>query len=176
MGADDTKLVRRARGGSDTAFAMLVDRHQQGLRQFLRRTLGNEADADEMAQEAFLAAWSNLRRLRDTGGFRPWLYGIAWRKAKGHQRRAVRARAREDAFAETQDQTHTPEREAALTLQNALGQLSENEAAALSLCLGAGLSHREAATALEMPLGTLKSHITRGRARLAKLMGVETDD
>ena len=61
--ATDAALVAAARAGSDNAFARLVDRHQQAVRSFLRRVSGHEADADDLAQETFLAAWSSLRTL-----------------------------------------------------------------------------------------------------------------
>jgi RNA polymerase sigma-70 factor (ECF subfamily) len=58
---DDRELIAAIRGGSETAFNILVDRHQQAVRTFLRRLLGNDADADDMAQETFLAAWTHAR-------------------------------------------------------------------------------------------------------------------
>ncbi len=53
--------------------------HERALRGFLRKS--GFGDADDIAQEAFLTAWSSLGRLRDDDGFRAWLFGIAWRKA-----------------------------------------------------------------------------------------------
>src|SRR5262245_58608618 len=94
---DDRALIAAIRGGSEPAFNILVDRHQQAVRTFLRRLLGNDADADDMAQETFLAAWTHARSFRDEGDVRSWLCGIAWRKAKGGQRSWFRRSARDKA-------------------------------------------------------------------------------
>jgi len=74
----DGPLVQAARGGSQAAFSRLVQRHQQSLRGFLRRLLqGRTDEADDLAQETFISAWSSLSRLRAADDFRPWLFGIA---------------------------------------------------------------------------------------------------
>src|SRR5688572_24529910 len=89
MTDDDAALLTAVRSGSELAFNTLVDRHQQAVRTFLRRLLGNDADADDMAQETFLAAWTHARSFRGEASVRGWLCGIAWRKArarKGHGR------------------------------------------------------------------------------------------
>src|SRR5215831_2383269 len=92
---DDRALIAAIRGGSEPAFNSLVDRHQQAIRVFLRRLLGNDADADDMAQETFLAAWTHARSFKGQANVRSWLCGIAWRKAKGAQRSWFRGRARD---------------------------------------------------------------------------------
>ena len=92
---DDQALIAEVRGGSEPAFNMLVDRHQQAVRMFLRRLLGSEADADDIAQETFLAAWTHARSFRAEANVRTWLCGIAWRKAKAAQRSWFRRRARD---------------------------------------------------------------------------------
>src|SRR5215475_2938859 len=96
---DDGAVIAAIRSGSELAFNILVDRHQQAVRQYLRRLLGNDADADDMAQETFLAAWTHARSFRD-GDVRSWLCGIAWRKAKGAQRSWFRRSARDTAHQE----------------------------------------------------------------------------
>src|SRR5262252_9691036 len=97
---DDSALVAAVRDGSELAFNTLVDRHQQAVRMFLRRLLGNEDDADDMAQETFLAAWTYARSFRGEASVRSWLCGIAWRKAKGAQRSSARRRSRDTAHHE----------------------------------------------------------------------------
>jgi len=81
-------LVAHAQAGSADAFGRLVSMHQQGLRSFLRRL--DPADADDIAQEAFVFAWEHIARF-DPGPdfgrpFRPWLFGIAWRKYREGKR------------------------------------------------------------------------------------------
>ncbi|WGM39895.1 RNA polymerase sigma factor [Caulobacter sp. NIBR1757] len=171
----DGGLVRAAREGSQAAFSRLVERHQAPLRGFLRRAHG-WAEADDIAQEALVTAWSSLHRLRDDAGFRPWLFGIAWKKAQTAARSARRSAVRDNDWAATEVQTAAdgvaPEER--LALEAALAQLSPEQRAAVTLCLAEGWSHGEAAEALGLPLGTVKSHVARGRDRLLASLGERT--
>ena len=167
----DGPLVRAARGGSQSAFARLVAAHERTLREFLRKS--GFGDADDIAQEAFLAAWSGLHRLRDDEGFRAWLYGIAWRKALDHGRSARRAARRDEAWREEQaaDAPRGADPADRLALEAALADLPPDQRACVTLCLGQGWSHGEAAETLSLPLGTVKSHVNRGRERLLAVLG-----
>lgn len=167
----EAPLVRAARGGSQAAFARLVAAHERTLRGFLRKS--GFGDADDIAQEAFLAAWSGLNRLRDDEGFRAWLFGIAWRKALDHNRSARRSARRDEAWRESQaeDAPHQGDPADRLALQAALADLAPDQRACVTLCLGQGWSHAEAAEALNLPLGTVKSHVNRGRERLLAILG-----
>jgi RNA polymerase sigma factor (sigma-70 family) len=69
----DEALVAAAQGGSAEAFSRLVERHQQALRAFLRRACGDWAQADDLAQETFVAAWSRIGRLKAGASVRAWL-------------------------------------------------------------------------------------------------------
>lgn len=171
----DAALVAAARSGSDRAFARLVDRHQQSVRSFLRRVCGHAADADDLAQDTFLAAWTSLRTLKNPEQLKAWLFSIAWRKAKGMARSAVRARSRDTAWSEMQDQVTDTQTEMNIALSQAMAQLTDDQRAAIALCLAGGWSHGDAAGVLDLPLGTVKSHVTRGRARLVEILGVEDD-
>ncbi len=168
----DGELVEAARRGSSQAFERLVGRHQQAVRGFLRRTLGDWSDADDLAQETFVAAWSALGRYRGEASVRSWLCGIAWRKALSHLRARGRGAGRDLAFAEAADDApDAPGEEERMDLADALAALPMDQRAAVSLCLAADFSHAEAAHALDLPLGTLKSHVTRGRAKLLEALG-----
>ncbi|GLK53380.1 RNA polymerase sigma factor [Maricaulis virginensis] len=169
---DDGALVAAARSGSDQAFARIVDRYQSPVRGFLRRVSGNDADADEIAQDAFVDAWTHLRSLRDGTKLKSWLFAIAWRKAKARARSMSRSRTRETAWQALQPVSDEPQREMALAMQQALGQLPEEQRAAVALCLAGGWSHSDAASVLDLPLGTVKSHVSRGRTRLIAILGV----
>jgi RNA polymerase sigma factor (sigma-70 family) len=172
----DAELVAAARAGSDTAFARLVERHQARVRGFLRRTLGGGwAEADDVAQEVFLTAWGSLGRLRDPDGVRAWLCGIAWRKAQDRIRSARRSAARDHAWL---DEAETPagiSAEDRMALADAMATLSPDVRACVALCLADGWSHGEASVALGLPLGTVKSHVARGRARLLTALGGSDD-
>ena len=167
----DADLVSASLAGSDAAFSRLVDRHQQALRSFLRRVSGNDADADELAQEVFLAAWTKLRLLRSPDMFRSRLFGMAWRISKTFKRSAARRRARDEAWHELQPQEQVPTNDLRVALNRALESLPLDQRAAVALCLAGGWTHDEASRALEIPLGTVKSHVSRGRARLEALLG-----
>ena len=173
--SSDAELVVKARSGSDAAFAQLVDRHQCAVRNFLRKITPYAEEADDLAQESFLAAWQSLTKLESGDRFLFWLMGIAWNKAKTRARSAARSRSRDHEWQESQDAATNPNTEMALALHQAMGQLSADQQAAVALCLGTGWSHPDAAATLNMPLGTLKSHVSRGRARLAEILEVSDD-
>lgn len=173
--AEEARLVQAARAGDMAAFGRLVDLHQSAVRAFLRRLSGNYADADDLAQEAFARTWDVLNRFDGTSSLRTFICGVAfqyWRRARRSQsRRALR----ETAYADLSDtQTdEAPERAAQrLALRKAMDELPEDQRAALALCLGQEFTHGEAADILDLPLGTVKSHVTRGRARLQAALGV----
>jgi RNA polymerase sigma-70 factor (ECF subfamily) len=159
------------------AFGRLVDSHQAAVRSFLRRLVGSAADADDLSQEAFARTWEVLDRYDGRSSLRTFICGVAfqyWRRAR---RAGARRQAREDAYAELSDtETGADARMAQkLALRRAMEQLPEDQRAALALCLGQDFTHQEAAEVLNLPLGTVKSHITRGRARLQAALGVQVE-
>jgi len=162
-------LVARARAGSADAFGRLVHMHQQGLRAFLRR-LGAR-DADDIAQETFVFAWEHIARFDSTRPFRPWLFGIAWRKFREGKRSWLRRLTRQGHATADMETALQPDPGLKLDLAKALGDLSPEQKAALLLCLGCEFTHAEAAEALAMPLGTVKSHVARGREKLTAALG-----
>jgi RNA polymerase sigma-70 factor (ECF subfamily) len=169
MSDDDAALVDATRNGSERAFNLLVDRHQQSVRTFLRKLLGNDADADDMAQETFLAAWTHARSFRGDASVRAWLCGIAWRKARGAQRTWARQRSRDtEHHARLMAESSAVSMEDRLAIRRALQALPLEQRAAVTLCLVCGFSHAEAAGILGAALGTVKSHVSRGRERLVK--------
>jgi RNA polymerase sigma-70 factor (ECF subfamily) len=172
MESDDAALLDRIREGSDGAFNLLIDRHQQAVRGFLRRLMASEADADDIAQETFLAVWEGAGGYRGGSSVRSWLCAIAWRKAKSAQRSWFRSRARETDWRSEEATTGEAQASAEdrLAVRQALLALPIEQRAAVALCLAEGFSHAEAAEALGAPLGTVKSHVTRGRARLLEVL------
>ncbi|NBW10775.1 MAG: RNA polymerase sigma factor [Caulobacteraceae bacterium] len=177
----DSDLARAARAGSDAAFGRLVQRHQAVVRAFLRRTLGGSrggggwGEADDVAQETFLAAWRSMRSLKDPDGVRSWLLGIAWRRAQDRIRSTQRGARRDrdwlDALETPAGVSHTDR----MAMAAAMGELAPDVRACVALCLADGFSNAEAAEALGLPLGTVKSHVLRGRAKLLKALGGPDD-
>ena len=172
MEEGDEALVAAVRDGSERAFNMLVDRHQQAVRTFLRGITAWD-DAEDMAQETFLAVWTHARRFRG-GNVRAWLFSIAWRKAKGAQRSWFRRRRRDSDYHGSVALTREMGHEDRLAVRQALATLPLAQRAAVVLSFGCGLTHTETAEALAVPLGTVKSHILRGRERLRAALGEQS--
>jgi RNA polymerase sigma factor (sigma-70 family) len=166
----ETAWVQRARAGSDSDFARLVAAHQAPLRAFLRRLCGSAAEADDLAQETFLLAWRHIARFDESRAFRPWLFGIGWRKFREGRRSWFRLIRRESAVA-AREEADASDPDLQMDLAAAIGALGANEKAVALLCLAHGFSHAEAAEALDMPLGTLKSTVARARERLTAALG-----
>jgi RNA polymerase sigma factor (sigma-70 family) len=167
-------LVFRARHFEDrAAFGLLVRRYQSRIRDFLRKMLGGDLHlADDLAQETFIRAWLQLHRFRAEASFSTWLHGIAFNCFREARRRNSRAAEREKSAsteAEPGSSRDTPSG-LRLDLADALELLDDAERAAILLCCQEGLSHEEAALALRCPLGTIKTHILRGRQKLQKFL------
>jgi RNA polymerase sigma-70 factor (ECF subfamily) len=161
----DIELARRAAAGEVAAFTLLVRAHEAAVRRFLRRLAGDAAD--DLAQETFLKAWRAAGHYRGDGRYRAWLMRIAWSLFLDARRAGLRRDQRE---ADTFVAENRPDPDAALDLERALSTLGERERGAALLCFGEGCSHGEAAAIMGVPLGTLKSIVTRARAALvAKL-------
>lgn len=162
--------AHRARAGSQQDFSRLVAAHQGALRAFLRRLCTNAAEADDLAQETFVFAWEKIAHFDPARDFRPWLFAIAWRKYRQSKRSWLRRLRREQTAAPVED-SFTPDPGLRLDLDAALKDLPPEPRAAVLLCLGCDFSHAEAAQALEIPLGTVKSHIARARLALQTALG-----
>jgi RNA polymerase sigma-70 factor (ECF subfamily) len=136
------------------------------------------AEADDVAQDAFLAAFERITEFRGEGTFAGWVKRIAVRQ---YLRRLQREKRRGSHAADAaQDEVEaTGDAEGRIDLDEALKALSATERLCVSMCFGAGLSHGEAAEALNLPLGTVKSHVKRGleklRTRLAPGEGASLD-
>lgn len=172
---DEARLIAAARKGDSRAYAALVDAHQQAVRGFLRRFAGHWADADDLAQEAFVTAWRKLSRFEGRSSFRSWVSGIGFRIARDAKRAHGRAQTRDSDWLSEQDNIEEgAPLEDRIAVTRAMAELPDEQRAVVALCLGEGFSHSEAAEILKLPLGTVKSHVTRGRERL--LRALETRD
>jgi RNA polymerase sigma-70 factor (ECF subfamily) len=169
---DDQALVAEARAGSRLALSRLIDRHQGAVRAFLRRVAVDREDADDLAQETFVTAWTQLATWRGQSTVRAWLLGIAWRKARSAGRSMFRRMARDRAWSDNEALAprSNVSAEDRLALEGALGRLNQDQRAAVALCLAEDYSHAEAAEILGLPLGTLKSQVLRGRAKLLEVL------
>lgn len=168
----DVELCSYAAAGERRAFGELVRRHGSSVRHLLRRMGAQAALSDDVAQDAFLAAFERIAEFRGEGTFAGWVKKIAARlylRRLQREKRLSALAAEEGSIEEIDmgagDANHR------IDLDEALKGLSPAERLCVSMCYGAGLSHGEAADALNLPLGTVKSHVKRGleklRARLA---------
>jgi RNA polymerase sigma factor (sigma-70 family) len=159
----DNLLAGKAAAGDVAAFTELVRRYERRVRAFLSRLTRGEG-ADDLAQETFLTAWRMAAAFRGDGSYEGWLLRIAWRQFLSRRRK----RTEEPAEMEAAEGWHRPDAEAKVDVDRALARLPARERAAALLCLGEGYSHGEAATILELPLGTLKSVVARAKAELVR--------
>ncbi len=168
----DRALVARALLTNDVrAFEQLLRRHQGTVRAQLRRLLhGDHARADDLAQETFLLAWRKLDQFRGEARFSTWLYRIAFTCFLQARRKQPMA---PDAIRDVAPTAPIPAPhpvDLQFDIARAMDQLSPDEQRVLLHCVQLGLSHDEAAYVLEMPLGTGKSHMLRGKAKLRVLL------
>ena len=176
----DAQLIARALVEDDRhAFAELVKRHQSAVRACLRKlTAGNHALADDLAQDTFVLAWRNLKSFRQEARFSTWLYRIATNCWLGHTRKRheelLGDRDSDIAAGEDEDAAvpaegggdHAAESTMTIDLERALATLSEAERAAIVQCYHNDLTHEEAAYVLGCPVGTVKTHVLRGKQKL----------
>jgi RNA polymerase sigma-70 factor (ECF subfamily) len=160
-------VVALAVAGEEEAFAELVRRRQSFVRQLLRRLARNSTVADDLAQQVFLQAWRSLRTLREPAAFGGWLRRLAVNAWLQHVRRERIALTLDDAPQLASLPMMTAER---VDLDDALAQLPAGTRLCVVLAYGEGMSHGEIASATGLPLGTVKSHIQRGAARLRLLL------
>jgi RNA polymerase sigma-70 factor (ECF subfamily) len=171
----DVELCTHAAVGERRAFGELVRRHGSAVRGVLRRMGAQASEADDVAQDAFLAAFERIAEFRGEGAFAGWVKKIA---ARLYLRRLQKERRLGALSAEASDdpaEQSGADAEGRIDLDEALKVLGPAERLCVTLCYGAGVSHAEAAEALNLPLGTVKSHVKRGldklRTRLAPPAG-----
>ena len=169
---DDAALILAVREHDDRdAFAELVRRHQSRVRAVLLRMVrGDAALADDLAQETFVLAWRNLRHFRFEARFSTWLYRIAFNAWQTEARRKREVLLDEgldlDTLAIDERVADMPDVASRMDLERAMEALSDGERAAIAACYYADLTHEEAAQALGIPVGTVKTHVLRGKAKL----------
>jgi RNA polymerase sigma factor (sigma-70 family) len=174
MGSQTTDMeVIAGSAGAPGDFAAIFDRHFDAVHGYLQRRIGRDL-AEELAAETFLVAFDNRGRFDPArGGARPWLLGIATNLLRHHVRREVRelrAYARSaadpvlDAFDGIEERLDASGERRRLI--EGLAELSAPERDALLLAAWADLSYAEIAAALEVPVGTVRSRLSRARERI----------
>jgi RNA polymerase sigma-70 factor (ECF subfamily) len=162
----DLELATRVAGSDDqAAFQLLVERHQAAIRGFLRRLLcGDHGTADDLAQETFLLAYRKIASWRANGSFSSWVHSIAYRQFLRHAQKY----GRQQVMAEPPDAGCDPGSavDAEIMLPLLMRQVTPDQRACLTLAFAAGMSHAEIGAVTGLPVGSVKSHIFRGRQKL----------
>lgn len=178
MEVDDSILWSRARTGDSEAFGMLFERHARTIYNFCFRRVGNWDAAEDLVSIVFLEAWRRLDKPLQSGKELPWLFGIATNVVRNRRRaerryaaalkRVPQPRPDHPSFADDSDQRVDDEE----LMGRALGlvaRLPRREQEVFALCAWSELSYEDAAIALRIPVGTVRSRLSRARARLQEL-------
>ncbi len=170
-------LIRRGRRGDEEAWAELVRNPQDGVYRTAYRLLENHDDTLEAAQETFLAAYRGIGSFRGDSSFRTWLITIAARQAAGllKRRRDWSVLDEEDTPGDDLTNGTPADRETHDLILSAVRKLDAPARVILILREFEGLTYREIAEALDLPLGTVESRLYRARACLRKLLVPELE-
>jgi RNA polymerase sigma factor (sigma-70 family) len=168
----DADLVARVLVDDDQhAFGELVRRHQSSVRGLLRQLTRNDlALADDLAQDAFVRAFKHIRSFRGEARFSTWLYRIAYNCFREDARRRKELVGIDESQWQSEIDPNTVEPGLKHDLMHALNLLPLHERTAIVLCCQNGLSHDEAARVLDIPLGTVKTNVLRGREKLKRTL------
>jgi RNA polymerase sigma-70 factor (ECF subfamily) len=188
---EDKALVRRARTGDERAFSELVKRHRRGIERLIRPIVRNASsdEVEDLVQEALTKAFLHLESYSEEYAFSTWLYRIAQNHAIDHLRRKKLAmfsisappsnydhKSDDDVKEfEITDSSWVPEQtmlaeERTHLIEDAIEQLPENYKRIIKLRHNDDLEYEEIAKILKLPMGTVKVHLHRARAALAKLL------
>jgi RNA polymerase sigma-70 factor, ECF subfamily len=179
----DHVLVERAQRGDKGAFGLLVDKYQRKLGRLLSRMIRDQAEVEDVVQEAFIKAYRALPNFRNDSAFYTWLYRIGINTAKNHlvamgrRPRAVPEIEVEDAenFEDGDElrtiatpETELMSKQVAKAVNEAVEGLPDELRTAISLREIEGLSYEEIATLMNCPIGTVRSRIFRARETIAE--------
>ena len=174
MELSDADLLTRVLVDDDQhAFGELVRRHQSPVRGLLRQLTRADVElADDLAQETFIRAYKNIRNFRGEAKFSTWLYRIAYNVFRDQARKRKELVGIDEAQWQSEADPQAADPGLRQDLMSALNSLPLHERSAIVLCCQNGLSHDEAARVLEIPLGTVKTNVLRGREKLKKILAV----
>jgi RNA polymerase sigma factor (sigma-70 family) len=179
---DDAAIVHASLRDPDQ-FAAIFDRHAPHVHRYLARRLGREA-ADDLVAETFLIAFGKRKRYdQNRADARPWLYGIATNLISQHRRDEARQLRLRNAIGPDPDVASHAERVVAQVAAQAMGQLLGTALAELStgdrdvllLVAWEGLTYDQVATALDIPVGTVRSRLNRARKLVRDVLEVPRD-
>jgi RNA polymerase sigma-70 factor (ECF subfamily) len=180
--ASDESLIDASRSGDRSALDALLRRHVDMVHAVCVRLAGNPADGADATQEALLAIVRGLPRFDGRSSVRTWMYRVATNACLDELRRRARRPSvgLPDAVLERVERADGPALDTAvvdrLSIDRALVELPEEFRVAVVLRDVAGFDYAQIAEVLDVPLGTVRSRIARGRDRLAELLGGNQDN
>ncbi|MFN8046595.1 MAG: RNA polymerase sigma factor [Dermatophilaceae bacterium] len=178
-GRTDQALWDASVAGDADAFGELFTRHHEAVYTYCFRRVSSWASAEDLMSTTFLETWRTRRPMTlDTGSLRPWLIGVATRVAHRHHRSVARqvglaARVAGTTVSATQDPSddiaaRLDDERAMAEVLSVVATLPQREQDVLAVCVFAGLDYASAAAALGIPVGTVRSRLSRARQRLSK--------
>ena len=182
---EDHDLVRKALDGDQAAFARLRNKYQGSLNAMLYKMVRNQLDAEDLTQEAFIKAFSSLESFNFQYAFSTWLYKIASNNCIDYLRkRRLKTVSYDEPIRTGKGEmemqlpdTTTPSPDAPLTaserskvIQQAIADLPEKYRVVIELRHQREMEYQDIADELDLPLGTVKAHLFRARARLLKAL------
>lgn len=172
---DQENIIARARRGDADAFEQLVVAYRDQVFRLALRMCGSEADADEVAQEAFLSAWKALPNFRGESQFSTWLYQLSTHAAIDLMRREKRQIAADITEVSAADPAPSPQQQAEQAEQreivrDAILQLAPEQREVVVLRFMEELSYEEIGAVLKLPSGTVKSRLNRAKAQLKEIL------
>ena len=173
----DNDLVARAVAQQDAAaFGELVRRHQSQVRNFLRKLTRDVTLADDLAQDSFMHAWDKLHTFIGHGSFIGWLLKVAYTtflQAKRKSNRYGEILEQVGHQGDASGQQYMPTSDEITDLDKFLAVLTEEERAVMILSYACGLSHREISDTADLPVGTVKSIIFRGKEKIRERFEID---
>lgn len=178
---DENELVRRLRRGDRATFEGAIQTHYESVWRQHLLLCGNRDVAADLTQETFVEAWRFVRSFRGESSLRTWLHTIAvrvWQRSLSAKRTEAASPEMLDTLP---DRTPTPDKAITQTLLNesvtcALRKLPEHQRVVIVLCYRQEMTHTEAAQALEIPVGTVKSRLHDGLRHLRRLLGSHQEE
>lgn len=180
--SSDSEVITRVLGGQRDEFRVLVDRYKNMVFAMIVRQVGDPATAEDLAQETFCRAFQHLKSFRFESTFSTWLTRIALNQTSSYfsSRKFKEGRKTESFDARTHDMgTHDPEhreriKEVLEAFRKGLGDLSPKLRDVLVLCAFEQKNYEEAASILDIPVGTVRSRLNAARLQLRKYLPQET--
>jgi RNA polymerase sigma-70 factor (ECF subfamily) len=169
---EDIELARLSAQRNQMAFAILVERYGAMVTGMARRFMRGSVDADDIAQSTFMTAWRRIETYSG-GSFKSWLGTITYREFLQYRRKQPDSVELDNGEHGEFTQLSSSHSDMRLDLEMALEMLSERQRICVIFCVAAGFSHAEAARMTGWPLGTVKSHVNRGVAKIRAILVVE---